>query len=115
MKRRFLLFCLALLAASSLIPAVPAAAVDKIWTGYVVHVSTGNIKVINTEATQTLSFLLVPKFNKLFSADGKTTYQMTDLKRNMLVKVYYDQNLLGQRHADKIYVLNAEGMVLHRS
>jgi hypothetical protein len=115
MKRKFLLFVLSLAVASWLLPAAPAAAVDKIWTGYVVHVSTNNIKVVNTSATQTLSFLILPKFNKLFSSDGKTTYQMTSLQRNMLVKVYYDQGLLGQRHADQIYILNAEGMALHRS
>ncbi len=114
MKRRFLVFALSLVAASSLLPVSPAAAVDKIWTGYVVHVSTNNIKVENTAGTQSLSFLILPKFNKLFSADGKTTYQMTSLQRNMLVKVYYDQGLVGQRHADQIYVLNNEGMALHR-
>ena len=115
MKRRLLLFALALVFTSSLLRAVPALAIDKIWTGYVVHVSVNNLKVVNTAATQTLSFLILPKFNQLFSSDGKTTYQMTSLQRNMLVKVYYDQNLLGQRHADKIYVLNAEGMALHRA
>jgi hypothetical protein len=94
---------------------LPAAAVDKIWTGYVVHVSTDNIKVINSEGTQTLSFLILPKFKNVFSGDGKTTYQMAQVKRNMLVKVYFDQNLIGSRHADKIYVLNDNGQIQHRS
>jgi hypothetical protein len=40
---------------------------------------------------------------------------MSQLKRNMLVKVYFDQNLLGSRHADKIYVLNDNGQIQHRS
>jgi hypothetical protein len=95
--------------------AQPAAAVDKIWSGYVVHVSSDNIKVINVAGTQTLSFLVVPHFKQIFSADGKTTYQMASVKHNALVKVYYDQNLLGQRHADKIIVLDNSGNVLHKT
>ena len=82
------------------------------WTGYVVHVSTANIKVENKGKTQTLSFLLVPKFKQVFSDDGKTTYQMAQVKPGMIVKVVYDQDLLGARHADKIYVLDADGQVL---
>ena len=115
MLRRTAIAITALVALIALIQPLPAAAVNKIWTGYVVHVSTDNIKVINTQGTQTLSFLILPKFNQIFSDDGKTTYQMSALKRNMLVKVYFDQNLLGSRHADKIYVLNNGGQVQHRS
>src|SRR5207253_615800 len=103
MHRRIAIGLLASLALAAIIRPAPAAAVDKIWVGYVVHVSMNNIKVVNSEETQTLSFLILPKFKNVFSADGKTTYQMAQIKRNMLVKVYYDQNLLGQRHADKIY------------
>lgn len=113
MHRRIAIGLLASLALTVAIRPVPAAAVDKIWVGYVVHVSVDNIKVVNSEETQTLSFLILPKFKSVFSADGKTTYQMAQIKRNMLVKVYYDQNLLGQRHADKIYVLTAIGEVKH--
>jgi hypothetical protein len=115
MLRRAAITLIALTALTMLARPLPAAAVDKIWTGYLVHVSTDNIKVINIDGTQTLSFLIVPKFNQIFSDDGKTTYQMTNLRRNLLVKVYFDQNLLGARHADKIYVLNSVGEVLHRS
>ena len=115
MLRRTAIAITALVALIALLQPLPAAAVNKIWTGFVVHVSTDNIKVINTQGTQTLSFLILPKFNQLFSDDGKTTYQMAQLKRNMLVKVYFDQNLLGSRHADKIYVLNGIGQVQHRS
>ena len=46
----------------------------------------------------------------LFSEDGKTTYQMAALHRNQLIKVYYDQKFLGQRHADRIEVLNRSQM-----
>jgi hypothetical protein len=115
MLRRTAIAITALVALTALFQPLPAAAVNKIWTGYVVHVSTDNIKVINSQGTQTLSFLILPKFNQLFSDDGKTTYQMSQLKRNMLVKVYFDQNLLGSRHADKIYVLNDNGQIQHRS
>lgn len=113
MHRRFAIALLAFLFAGLVMRPVPAAAVDKIWIGYVVHVSMNNIKVINTEGTKTLSFLIVPKFKQVFSPDGKTTYQMAQIKRNMLVKVYYDQGLLGQAHADKIFVLNGIGLVKH--
>jgi hypothetical protein len=115
MFRRTVLTLVAVAGLTALLAPLPAAAVNKIWTGYVVHVSTDNIKVINSEGTQTLSFLILPKFNQLFSDDGKTTYQMSQLKRNMLVKVYFDQNLLGSRHADKIYVINDDGQIQHRS
>src|ERR1700688_4973058 len=114
MFRRTILTLVAVAGLTALLAPLLAAAVNKIWTGYVVHVSTDNIKVINSEGTQTLSFLILPKFNQLFSDDGKTTYQMSQLKRNMLVKVYFDQNLLGSRHADKIYVINDDGQIQHR-
>jgi len=113
MYRRFAISLIALLALGLFVRPLPAAAVDKIWVGYVVHVSTNNIKVINAEGTKTLSFLILPKFKQVFSSDGKTTYQMAQIKRNMLVKIYYDQGLLGQAHADKIYVLNGIGEVQH--
>jgi hypothetical protein len=113
MQRRFVISLLAIAAAFAIVRPLPASAVDKIWTGYVVHVSTNNIKVINSEGTQTLSFLILPKFKQVFSGDGKTTYQMAQIKRNMLVKVYYDQSMLGQRHANKIYVLTSIGGVTH--
>jgi len=113
MYRRSAIALLSLVVACAAVQPLPAAAVNKIWTGYVVHVSTNNIKVINTEGTQTQSFLIVPQFKDVFSADGKTTYQMAQIKRNMLVKVYYDRNMLGQTHADKIYVLNGIGQVQH--
>lgn len=115
MFRRTILTLVAVAGLTALLAPLPAAAVNKIWTGYVVHVSTDNIKVINSEGTQTLSFLILPKFKEVFSGDGKTTYQMAQVKRNMLVKVYFDQNLLGSRHADKIYVIDDDGQIQHRS
>lgn len=90
----------------------PASADTNYWTGYVVHVSTENIKVENKEKTQTLSFLVVPKFKQVFSDDGKTTYQMAQVKPGMIIRVVYDQDLLGARHADKIFILDPNGQVL---
>jgi len=104
----------AVFAAASItfVSPAPAAADTNFWTGYVVHVSTTNIKVENKAKTQTLSFLILPKFKQVFSDDGKTTYQMAQIKPGMIVRVVYDQDLLGARHADKIYVVNANGQTL---
>jgi hypothetical protein len=49
--------------------------------------------------------VLTPKFDQVFSADGKTTYQMKNVKKGQYVGVIYDQKALGMRHADKIYIL----------
>jgi hypothetical protein len=73
--------------------------------GEVVHVSVENIKVYDPKTKQTLSFVLTPKFDQVFSANGKTTYQMKNVKKGQYVGVIYDQKALGMRHADKIYIL----------
>jgi hypothetical protein len=73
--------------------------------GIVVHVSTSNIKVQDPKSKQTLSFTIVPKFDQVFSANGKTTYQMSAIKAGQYVGIIYDQKALGMRHADKIYLL----------
>jgi hypothetical protein len=103
-----LLVLAAALALSSFVPG-PASA-DTVgsahFDGEVSHVSTNNIKVINPRTHESLSFLLVPHFRQIFSADGKTTAQMASLHEGQYVKVYYDQKFLGQRHADRIYILN---------
>lgn len=100
------LLCVSFVARVLSLSVSSAAADNKIWTGQVVHVSTENIKVHNDEGDQTLSFLLVPKFDQIFSDEGTTTYQMADIKPGMWVTVYYDQSALGARHADKIIVLH---------
>ncbi len=74
--------------------------------GITVHVSTNNIKVQNPKTKETLSFLILPKFDQVFSADGKTTYQMSKVKAGQYVGIIYDQSALGARHADKIYLLD---------
>ncbi|MDE2482073.1 MAG: hypothetical protein KGN02_07780 [bacterium] len=70
--------------------------------GIVRHVSTTNIKVENPRSHETLSFEMWPKFDRIFSRDGKTTYQMRDIKRGRYVEVIYDQKAFGLRHADTI-------------
>jgi hypothetical protein len=53
----------------------------------------------------------VPKFDQVFSSDGKTTYQMRAIKAGQYVKVFYDQKFIGQRHADRILLLRQNNMV----
>jgi len=84
------------------------------FDGLVSHVSSNNIKVIDPKTHQSLSFLLVPHFKQVFSGDGKTTAQMAALHEGQYVKVYYDQKFLGQRHADRIYILNNANMKMGR-
>lgn len=88
--------------------AQPALAIQTMtFYGITVHVSTQNIKVQDPKSKQTLSFVLVPKFDQVFSADGKTTYQMSKVKAGQYVGVVYDTSTLGIRHADKIYILTS--------
>jgi hypothetical protein len=92
-------------------PPAGAGTVGSAWVeGTLVHISSANIKV--KTPSQELSFLLVPHFDQVFSDDGKTTYQMKSLHSGQLVKVYYDQKFLGQRHADRIIVLSRHEMPL---
>jgi hypothetical protein len=87
-------------------PHFALAATTSTFYGITVHVSTNNIKVEDPKTKQTLSFVIVPKFDQVFSADGKTTYQMSKVKAGQYVGVIYDQKALGARHADKIYLLD---------
>jgi hypothetical protein len=93
-----------LIAALMALPQVAAAA--STFYGITVHVSSNNIKVEDPKTKQTLSFEIVPKFDQIFSADGKTTYQMGKIKAGQYVGIIYDQKAFGIRHADKIYLLN---------
>ena len=88
------------------LPQTALAMTTSTFYGITVHVSTNNIKVEDPKTKQTLSFVLVPKFDQVFSADGKTTYQMSKVKAGQYVGIIYDQKALGVRHADKIYLLN---------
>lgn len=75
------------------------------FSGIVIHVSDANIKVTDPKSKQTLSFLILPGFNQVFSTDGRTTSRMTSLKPGQYVKIYYDQRIVGQRRADRIILL----------
>ncbi len=87
-------------------PVSVAAATTSTFYGITVHVSTQNIKVQDPKTKQVLSFMIVPKFDQVFSANGKTTYQMSKVKAGQYVGIIYDQKGLGIRHADKIYLLD---------
>ena len=104
--------CLALAAAffGGTAPAVADKVGQANYSGLVQHISTTNIKVTNPRDHSTMSFLLVPHFDKLFSEDGKTTYQMKALREGQYVKVFYDQKALGARHADRILILTNSNM-----
>jgi hypothetical protein len=106
---------LALVLGSFLIVAPASARVGSAnFSGIVNHLSGNNIKVTNNVTHQTLSFLIVPKFDQVFSSDGKTTYQMKAIKAGQYVKVYYDQKLLGTRHADRILLLRQNNSMMGR-
>lgn len=87
-------------------PQLAMAGKTNNWYGEVVHVSVDNVKVYDPKSRQTLSFIVTPKFDQIFSANGKETYQMKDLKHGQYVRVVYDQKALGMRHADKIFILD---------
>jgi hypothetical protein len=99
----------ALVAVTGLLASLPNPALaitTSTFYGITVHISTQNIKVEDPKTKQVLSFVLLPKFDQVFSADGKTTYQMSKIKPGQYVGIIYDQKALGVRHADKIYLLN---------
>ncbi|MGC2130661.1 MAG: hypothetical protein WA629_11255 [Candidatus Aquilonibacter sp.] len=105
--RRSLAFLLSASAVTIALLSSPAPArAASTFYGTVIHVSDNSIKVEDTRTKQTLAFEIVPHFDQLFSADGKTTYQMKDIKAGRYVGIVYDQKMLGMRHADKVYLLN---------
>lgn len=112
--KTLLSFLLALVLGSLVLAPATAKVGSANFSGIVNHVSNNNIKVTNNVTHQTLSFLIVPKFDQVFSSDGKTTYQMKAIKAGQYVKVYYDQKFLGQRHADRILLLRQNNAVMGR-
>ena len=92
----------ALFCAAVAFAVMPTPAKADTYYGTVTHVSTDNIKVKDKNGKE-VSFLIAPSFDQLFSSDGKTTYQMKNLKPGTPVKVVYHQQL-GIRYADKIFV-----------
>jgi hypothetical protein len=106
------LFLMALFLGSLAIAPADAKKVGSAtFSGNVVHVSSTNIKIYNPADKTSMAFTILPKFDKVFSGDGKTTYQMRAVKAGAYVKVYYDQSFLGMRHADKIYVLRQNNSI----
>src|SRR5271165_4058085 len=102
MSNTFFLRVAAVALAGVLALALPqGAAAASTFYGITVHVSSSNIKVQDPKTKQTLSFEIVPKFDQVFSANGKTTYQMSAIKAGQYVGIIYDQKVLGVRHADK--------------
>ena len=109
MTHSFLIRTAALVLATALVWGLPQrACAATTWTfyGITVHVSTNNIMVQDPRTKQVMSFLLVPKFDQVFSANGKTTYQMSKVKAGQYVAVVYDRKALGSAHADKIYLMD---------
>jgi hypothetical protein len=107
-------FVLALVLGSLAVAPAAAAVGTSTFSGIVNHVSENNIKVTDEKNHQTLSFAILPKFDQVFSADGKTTYQMKAIHAGQYVKVYYDQKALGMRHADRILLLSQTNAVTGR-
>ena len=91
-----------LLLTSVVIVSSPQPAQAATYTGWVVHVSSTNIKCKEQSGTET-TFALAPSFDQVFSSDGKTTYQMSNLKPGTHVKIEYN-SVLSQRYANKITV-----------
>jgi len=109
MTHSFLIRTAALMLATAPVWGLPQRApAATTWTfyGITVHVSTNNIKVQDPRTKQVMSFLLVPKFDQVFSPNGKTTYQMGKVKAGQYVAVVYDRKALGSAHADKIYLMD---------
>jgi len=106
MNRPLALFLSPLVATVLLLGTPTPAVAASTFYGIVIHVSDNSIKVQDPRSNQTLAFEIVPHFDQLFSADGKTTYQMKDIHAGRYVGIVYDQKFLGMRHADKVYLLN---------
>jgi len=113
--RVYSLFFLALAITSlTFTPASAGKVGSATFTGIVNHVSDNSIKVTDPRSNQTLGFLILPKFDQIFSSDGKTTYQMKAIKPGQYVKIYYDQRFLGGRHADRILLLRQNNSIKRR-
>jgi hypothetical protein len=106
MKRQFAFLVATVVASVALLSAPSPALADATFYGTVIHVSMNSIKVQDMRSQQTLAFEILPHFDQIFSADGKTTYQMKRIHGGSYVCIVYDQHALGMRHADKVYVLD---------
>jgi len=107
MNHRFLqTVAAAALFLTTLLPQGSFAITHSTFYGITRHVSVNSIKVYDPKSKQTLGFEIVPKFDQVFSYDGKTTYQMNHIKAGQYVAIVYDQKAMGVRHADKIILLD---------
>jgi hypothetical protein len=96
--------------AASTYGTVPPGGKYKDCHGYMLHVSTANIRVHCVDGVpKDLSFVSFPKFVDL--KNGKTV-QTVDLKPNTPVHVIFTESL-GIRHAYKIYVADPNGHGLY--
>ena len=96
MKRPLALFLSPVTATVLLLGATAAPAVAaSTFYGTVIHVSDNSIKVEDTRTRQTLAFEILPHFDQFFSADGKTTYQMKDIRAGRYVGIVYDGKVPG--------------------
>ena len=98
--RAFAVLGIALAITGAVLATSASPALADTFYGTVTHVSSGNIKVKDANGKE-VSFLLAPSFDKIFSDDGKTTYQMKDVKPGRHVKIVYHQQL-GVRYCDQI-------------
>ncbi|HEV3156333.1 MAG TPA: hypothetical protein VGZ00_03205 [Candidatus Baltobacteraceae bacterium] len=107
MNHRFLqTVAAAALFVATLLPQGSFAITHSTFYGIARHVAVNSIKVYNPKTKETLGFEVLPKFDQIFSYDGKTTYQMDHIKAGQYVAIVYDQKTLGVRHADKIILLD---------
>ena len=94
--------------------ALPAVAMEpaqakkeakgEVWEGDVVHVSAGNIKVIDS-ADDVRSFIVSQDFKSVFSADGTAARNMSDVVPGTQVRVFYSY-VFGFRHPNAIFILS---------
>jgi hypothetical protein len=102
--RSIALLASALFLASAFIVISTAPANAGTMTGWVTHVSSTNIKTKDSSGHET-SFALAPSFDQITSSDGKTTYQMKDLKPGTHVKIDYN-SAFNAKYANKITILH---------
>jgi hypothetical protein len=92
----------AMLAVALVATPLAAFGAEGTWSGRVVHISVDNIKVRNADG-KIMSFLIVPRFRKVYGKDAHVTRDLKDVHRGDRVLVRYDQHFLGVRHADAIF------------
>jgi hypothetical protein len=93
-----------LIACFVLTPVAARAAITQTIIGTVTHVSTTDIDVKDQKTGKVMKFILIPRFKRVFSKDGKTTVQMSAVKPGTQVTLEYDRRALGVPHADRILI-----------